>query len=138
MQDPQQLPVRSRGPAVTVGTRWSEAAPGEEGTSQVCDALGFGYSLVAAACPGAGSFQSQGLCCRPVLRQATSACSGMSMHWGGNRYWLLVKEVWIFVFYSERQDLRIVHPSSGCYGPSPFELTVIPLGLIRIDTYLDL
>lgn len=110
MQDPQQLPVRSRGPAVTVGTRWSEAAPGEEGTSQVCDALGFGYSLVVAACPGAGSLPSQGLCCRPVLRQATSACSGMSMlklgtgEATGTGFWLKKSGFLYFILKGETSE----------------------------------
>ena len=95
MQDPQQLPVRGGGPAVAVSTRWREAAPGTEGTSQVCDALRFGYFLVAAACPCAGSLPSQGPCCRPSLGQATSASSGMLKlgAGGGVRYWVLVKEV---------------------------------------------
>lgn len=64
---------------MAVGTKWSEAPPGREGTSQVCDALGFGYVLVAAACPCAGSLPPQGPCYCPVLGQVTSASSGTSM-----------------------------------------------------------
>ena len=45
-----------------------EVAPGREGTSQVYDALGFGYSLVAAACPGVAA-------CHPQA-PAAALCSG--------------------------------------------------------------
>lgn len=64
---------------MAVGSRWSEAAPGRVGTSQVCDTLGFGYFLAAAACPCAGSLPSLGPCCHLMLGQVTSASSGMSM-----------------------------------------------------------
>lgn len=37
-----------------------KVAPGREGTSQVYDELGFGYSLVAAACPGVAACHPQG------------------------------------------------------------------------------
>lgn len=49
--------------------------------------------------------------------------------------WVLLKEVWIFVFYSDRRDLRVAYPSSVVMASLPQTLS-IPSGISPTDKHL--